>query len=135
MYGTSPVLKELSDKEVEHLTSRTLPRVRLSRSFRKITMYMSLFMIMLFMPQICYYRTAEITGLQASPIYGLGEIGLVIVCTILAIINFFLIAPEDADRGTRHVIRFIGTGIPLILLGMIYALPVDIVYRLSAFLY
>jgi hypothetical protein len=135
MYGTSPVLKELSDEEVEHLTSKTLPRVRLSRSFRKISMYMSLFMIMIFMPQICYHRTSEITGLVVGPVYGLGEIGLVVVCTILSIINFFLIAPEDANSGARHAIRFIGTVIPLALLGAIYALPVDLVYRLTGFLY
>jgi len=133
MYGTSPVTKELTDGDVEHLTSKTMPRVRLSRSKRKITLYISLFMIAWFVLQLIYHRTAPVTGFVVNPVFGLGEMGLVIVCSLMTIANWFLIAPEDEHIKTA--IRFIGVGIPAIFLIALYALPAETIFSLTQFLF
>jgi len=133
MFGTSPVEKELSDEEVEYLTSKTAPRVRLSRSKRKISMYISLFMIVLFIARLVYYRTAPVTGYTVPPIFGLNEMGLTITCCLLSFMNLFLVAPED--QSIRNVVRFIGTGLPLIIIAALYLLPATLIHKMTWFMY
>ncbi len=131
MFGTSPVEKELSDEEVEYLTSRTAPRRRLTNSKRKIGLYISLFLFLLFFVRLIYFRTAPITGLEIPPVFaingiGLGETGLLISCVALPVINWFLLTPDDAS--IRWMVRSIGTIIPLAALGLLFALPPELLY-------
>jgi len=133
MFGTSPIDKELTDEEVAFLTSRTAPRVSLTRSKRKIIRYIDVFLILFFALRIVYYRTAPITGLDVPPVLGLGEIGLLLVSIGLAALNWFMLTPED--RPIRHLVRMLGTWLPLIILGVIYILPPQKLYDLTKFLY
>lgn len=133
MFGTSPIAKELTDEEVEYLTSRTAPRVTLSRSRRKTFLYSSLSLIILLMLRLVYHRTIPVTGLVVPPVFGLGELGLTAVCASLAGINFFLIPPQE--RNVQWLTRFFGTGVPLILLALLYLLPAETLHRALRFLF
>ncbi len=106
MFGTSPIAKELTDEEVEYLTSRTAPRVILRRSRRKPFLYSSLSLIILLIVRLVYHRTVPVTGLVVPPVFGLGETGLTALCAVLAGVNFFLIPPQErnvrVDPFLRH---------------------------------
>lgn len=132
MFGTSPINKELTDEEVEYLTSRTAPRRRLTSSKRKIALYLSLFLFLLFFVRLIYFRTAPITGLEIPPVFaiggiGMGETGILIACVLLPAINWFLITPEDAS--IRWMVRTIGTIVPLLLLALLFVIPAETVYH------
>lgn len=133
MFGTSPIDKELTDEEVAFLTSRTAPRVSLTKSRRKVVRYLNVFLILFFALRIIYYRTAPITGLDVPPVLGLGEIGLLVVSLGLAALNWFMLTPED--RPIRHLVRFLGTWLPVLVLGVIYLLPPQMLYDLTKVLY
>ena len=133
MFGTSPIDKELTDEEVAFLTSRTAPRVSLTRSKRKIVRYIGVFLILFFALRIIFYRTAPITGLAVPPVLGMGEIGLLLASIALAGLNWFMLTPED--RPIRHLVRALGTWLPLVILGVIYLLPPQKLYDLTRVLY
>lgn len=138
MFGTSPIDKELTDEEVEYLTSRTAPRRRLTNSKRKITLYINLFLFVLFFVRLIYFRTAPITGLEIPPVfaiggYGMGKTGLLVACVLLPAINWFLITPEDAS--IRWLVRSIGTIVPLVLLALLFVIPADLIYHWTLRLY
>lgn len=133
MFGTSPVTKELTDEEVEFLTRRTAPRVNLTRSFRKIALYISLFLILFFLSRLVYHRTIPVTGFVVPPVFWMGERGLTIVSGLLALINFFLITPED--KSIKWMVRFFGTGIPVLALAALYLLPAKKIHELAYFLF
>lgn len=133
MFGTSPIDKELTDEEVAFLTSRTAPRVNLTKSRRKVVRYINVFLILFLALRIVYYRTAPLTGLTVPPVLGLDELGLLLVSLGLSALNWFMLTPED--QPIRWLVRFLGTGVPLLLLGTIYALPMATLYELTAVLY
>ncbi len=133
MFGTSPINKELTDEEVDFLTSRTAPRVRLTKSRRKVVRYINVFLILFFALRIIYYRTAPITGLAVPPVLGLGEFGLLAVSVALAALNWFMLTPED--QPIRHLVRALGTWLPITILGVIYILPPQKLYDLTKILY
>lgn len=139
MFGTSPIDKELTDEEVEYLTSRTAPRARLTRSRRKIFLYSTLFIVVMFLLRLIYIRTAPITGLAVPPVLsingwgGFGETGLVAVCLLIPAINWFLVPREDAS--VRWLIRGVGTFLPLAALGLLYALPPELLHQWTLPLY
>ena len=133
MFGTSPIDKELTDEEVAFLTSRTAPRVSLTKSRRKVVRYLNVFLILFFALRIVYYRTAPITGLAVPPVLGMGEIGLLVVSVALAALNWFMLTPED--QPIRWLVRFLGSGLPMLVLGVIYLLPPAKLYELTQSLY
>lgn len=139
MFGTSPIDKELTDEEVEYLTSRTAPRARLTRSRRKIFLYSTLFVVVMFLLRLIYFRTASVTGMEVPPVLaiggwgGLGETGLIAMCLLIPAINWFL-APKD-DASVVWLVRGVGTFVPLAALGLIYALPPATLHRLTLPLY
>jgi len=133
MFGTSPIAKELDEKEVEYLTSRTAPRVVLTRSRAKIALYISLFLILFFLARLVYFRTAPVTGFIVPPVFGLGETGLTAVCALLSVVNLFLVKPED--KTVMWMARILGTGLPLALLAALYVLPPERIHRLAHFLF
>lgn len=129
MFGTSPIDKELTDEEVAFLTSRTAPRVTLTKSRRKVVRYLNVFLILFFALRLVYYRTAPITGLAVPPVLGMGEIGLLAVSVALAVLNWFMLTPED--QPIRWLVRFLGSGLPMLVLGAIYLLPPAKLYELT----
>lgn len=133
MFGTSPIDKELDDKEVEYLTSRTAPRVVLTRSRAKIALYINLFLILFFLVRLVYFRTAPVTGFVVPPVFGLGETGLTAVCAGLSVLNLFLVRPDD--KTVMWMARILGTGVPLALIAALYLLPPDRIYSLAHFLF
>ncbi len=133
MFGTSPATKELTDDEVEFLTSRTAPRVTLSRSRRKTFLYSSLSAMLLLILRLVYHRTTSVTGLVVPPVFGLGETGLTALCCGLSALNFFLVPPREGN--VKWLTRFFGAGVPLILLGLLYILPPETLHHLLRFLF
>lgn len=138
MFGTSPIEKELSDEEVEYLTSRTAPRHRLTNSKRKIALYISLFLFMLFFLRLIYFRTAPITGLEIPPVfavagYGMGKTGLLVACVLLPVVNWFMLTPED--NAIRWLVRSIGTIVPLLALALLFVIPAELIYQWTVSLY
>ncbi|WP_337996320.1 hypothetical protein [Oleispirillum naphthae] len=133
MFGTSPIAKELDDEDVEYLTSRTAPRIVLTRSRAKIALYINLFLILFFLVRLVYFRTAPVTGFVVPPVLGLGETGLAAVCAGLSILNLFLVRPED--KTVVWMARILGTGVPLALVAALYLLPPERIHRLAHFLF
>ena len=133
MFGTSPIEKELTDEEVAFLTSRTAPRVSLTKSRRKIVRYINVFLILFFALRIIFHRTAPLSGLTVPPVLGLGEIGLLTVSLALVVLNWFMLTPED--QPIRWLVRFLGSALPTLILGVIYLLPPEKLYDLTRILY
>jgi len=133
MFGTSPIDKELTDGEVEYLTSRTAPRVVLTRSRAKIAIYINLFLILFFLIRLVYFRTEPVTGVTVPTVLGMGEIGLTVVCALLSGLNLFLVRPED--KTVMWMTRILGTGLPLAVLVLLFVLPPERIHSLARFLF
>jgi len=135
MFGTSPVTHQLSEDEVEYLTSRTAPRVILTRSRRKVWLYSSLFLYAMFFLRLIYHRAAPVTGMTVPDVYGLGRNGLIAACALIAAANVFL-APRN-EKGTSAWWMMLGIGslLPLVLLGVLFLVPPETVVRLFPMLF
>ncbi len=133
MFGTSPINKELDDDEVEYLTARTAPRVVLTRSRRKTFLYCSLSLMVILMMRMVYFRTAPVTGMEVPPVFGLGETGFAVLLAGMSIGNLFLVPPEESN--VKWLSRSIGTGLPLLVLALLYLLPPEFLLRHLHFLF
>jgi hypothetical protein len=133
MYGTSPINKELTDEEVEYLTARTARRVVLTKSRRKTFLYTGSAVCFMFLVRLLYHRAAPATGMLVPPVFGLDETGLALVCAAISVLNLFLIPPQE--KNVQWLTRFLGTGLPLLALALLYLLPPDVLYRYLRFLF